>query len=87
MYIQLGDVWFRVDVNRQRAHRHHDEIKFMKTRILAQTGTGAKGATHRCGKDIRRSNVGFHPTGGKSDRIKKSGSGSDKCGTQHSRNG
>eukprot|EP00972_Heterocapsa_arctica_P034169 5030486-Heterocapsa_arctica.AAC.1 len=48
MNMKLGDGWFRVDGNRRRAHRLHDDIfnTSMKTRSLAQKGTGAKGATH-----------------------------------------
>eukprot|EP00972_Heterocapsa_arctica_P073525 10859812-Heterocapsa_arctica.AAC.1 len=87
--MKLGDDWFRVDGTRRRAHRPLGGLlnKSMKTRSLAQKRTGAKGATHRCEKDTRRSNGGLHFTGSKSDRTSKRDSGADKCGTQHSRNG
>eukprot|EP00972_Heterocapsa_arctica_P005565 822303-Heterocapsa_arctica.AAC.1 len=75
--------------SRQGEHRPHvgNMKKSLNTFILAQNRTGTKGATHGRGKDSRSSNGGFHPSGCKSDRTSKSGSGAGKCGVQHSRNG
>eukprot|EP00972_Heterocapsa_arctica_P015096 2222304-Heterocapsa_arctica.AAC.1 len=52
MNLKIGGDWCRVERNRGRANKFRDGIlnKFMKTRSLAQKGTGEKGATHRCGK-------------------------------------